>query len=120
MSTINSKTYTLVAHQSGRAEFISATHIDSNKDILLITSSDPKRGGDNYGNRRASVKFVRQTVVPGITTGITIARDSVLGLTSSLPVGMTDAEVTALANDMAGLLGDPVLLKDILVRGKLI
>lgn len=95
MPTINGKTYNSDrANGPDSQTYVGPNHSFSNIDQFTLTRVAPKPNGSFKGVARAEAKLLRNTVLADTTVGI--AR---MATDSSLPVGMTDAEIASLALD---------------------
>lgn len=87
--------YNPLRSEGSKTLYIGVSHSDIAKDQLSLSTTAPKRSANSYGNRRATFNVVR-TVTVGTPMGATESKDAKLELNSSLPVGMSDAEVDEL------------------------
>lgn len=87
--------YNPLRSEGSKTLYIGVSHSDIAKDQLSLSTTAPKRSASSYGNRRATFNVVR-TVTVGTPVGTTESKDAKLELNSSLPVGMSDAEVDEL------------------------
>lgn len=82
--------YNAIRTEGPRTSYIGANHSDITKDMLVVTSNNPKRVGDSYGNRRTSFNLVRSSAV-GTPSGSEEVKDAKVELLISVPVGTSDA-----------------------------
>lgn len=100
-----------------RMTFVGPTHTDSHKDILLVTSSAPKRVGNELGNRRSKANLLEvQTVADA--AGVNKEKDLKIAVDASIPVGTPLATVVARCAVMASLLNDPAYVEDLFYNGR--
>lgn len=109
--TVNTKAYSFDSTQTpDRNRYTGPAHTFSVKDLLDLARVQPKPNGDFAGVARASAKFTRTVTLPGSTTGTAIVE-----VTASLPVGMAEADVDSIRDDMGDLLlltaGDDLFFK---------
>lgn len=113
------KKYTAIRQNGNRAEYISGTHDDLNKDTAIVTSQAPKRQGNSLGVRRASVNFVRSVPVPTVAGDATEKKDAKIEIVSSFPVGMADTEFDEFCVNAKEFFSNPDQLKAIFRIGKI-
>lgn len=103
-----------------RATYIGATHDDLKKDMLVITTADPKSTEKSRGNRRGSANLVRTVVTPGVSADVKdVLKDAKVEIVTSFPAGMSDADRNELAARIASLMSDAALVKQLFVVGKI-
>lgn len=88
-----------------KAEFLGPTADDKSIEQLLLTSTAPKRGNGQYGNRRSSLSLVRGTSVEDLA-GDTTVRNRKFEIGASLPVGTTDEQIIEDAHELGAKLQD--------------
>lgn len=109
--TVNTKAYAFdtnttpdVGRHTGPA------HTFETKDYLDLRRVAPKPNGDFRGVARASAKFVRTVTLDDSTKA-----DAIVEVNASLPVGMSEANIDAIRDDMGDLLissnGDDLFFK---------
>lgn len=115
--TLATNLYTEYRVEGDRMTFVGPTHTDSNKDVLLITSTAPKRAGDELGNRRSKANLLQvQSVTNAV--GVVKEKDLKVAVDISIPVGTPLATVVDQCNRLASLLADAAVVEDILFNGK--
>lgn len=113
--TISTKTYAQDGDDANSARYAGPANTFSVKDVLTLSRVMPKPSGSFLGVMRPTMKFTK-TVVTNATTGE--KHDANLALGGSLPVGMSDADVTSLRDDMVSFLNSATGLA-MLKTGKL-
>lgn len=76
------------------ASYYGPLHSDTQKDILVVKSSDPKRTNDSYGVRRTTVGYYKSFAIAGPST-LTTSKDLKVELSVSFPVGIGSQVVSA-------------------------
>lgn len=119
--TIGTVVYNLYAQNGLRAEYIGPNHSDVNKDLLILTTSQPSRSSANNGARRGSMTFVRTVDVPSICDPTCIGRqDQSIKIMTSIPVGMADADFVAGLAVAADFAAATDLVRKVATKGQLI
>jgi len=98
------------------AEFIGPTSSDVNTESLFVKSIAPKRGNNQYGNRRSSINLVRATDVLDLE-GASVVRNRKLTIEGSLPVGTLEADIVEDAYQLGLLLQDATFVKSVFLTG---
>jgi len=99
-----------------KSQFIGPNHTDFLVDSLQLHATAPKRGNNQYGNRRTDVSLIRGTEVVDLE-GSPVVRNRKLGISSSLPVGTTFEDFKEDAYEMSGLLRDEDFLLALFTQG---
>lgn len=95
---VNTRTYSPNKVQPDAVGYAGPAHTFSSKDTIELKRVEPKPTSTFKGVARPTFKQV-QTVEIDSVTGATA--DAIIQLTASLPVGMTDAAIDALLDDLA-------------------
>lgn len=102
--TVNTKDYTFdSAPTPDSALYAGPSNTYAAKDLLLLKRQAPKPTSTNPGVARATVKFTRSVTISDVV------RDAIVTAEFSIPVGMSEADVDAIRDD----LGDALLLASI-------
>jgi len=109
--TVNTKAYAFDTNPTpdiGRHK--GPAHTFQTKDYLDLKRTNPKPNGDFLGVARAGAKFVRTVTLAQGGTG-----EAIVEVTSSLPVGMAEADIDSIRDDLGDLListnGDDLFYK---------
>jgi len=109
--TVNTKAYAFDTNQSpdiGRHVGPAQTYEE--KDYLDLKRTAPKPNGTFRGVARASAKFVRTVTLDDSSTA-----DAIVEVNFSVPVGMAEADIDSLRDDMGDFLissnGDDLVFK---------
>lgn len=97
----NSKTFTLDRQTPDANDYVGANHTLSIKDVVRLSRVFPKPIPGFKGVARPKAKFTRTVVIDAVTGATS---DAILDISGSLPVGMTEADITALLADAAAFL----------------
>lgn len=98
--TVNTKVYAFDSTQTpDRNRYTGPSHTFTVKDLLDFARVQPKPTGDFRGVARASAKFTRTVTLDDSTKATAIVE-----VTASLPVGMAEADVDSIRDDMGDLL----------------
>nr|UJQ85126.1 MAG: hypothetical protein 2 [Leviviridae sp.] len=85
-------------------------HTDIAKDSLVVTTQDPKRTSDSYGNRRTSIAYYK-TIDVDAPNGVTgVMKDLKVEVSVSLPVGATASELNEAAARVQAFLASETYL----------
>lgn len=98
--TINTKTYKSYRTLADENRLAGPAHTLTANDTIALRRVFPKPVKDFAGVARPGVKIVRTCTLANGST-----KDAILDLGSSLPVGMSSADVLALKADLAAFLG---------------
>lgn len=110
--------YTRYRTTGNKAVYIGPGHSDVNKRELVISSVSPKATSTSYGNRRSEASFIDTQVVESPDT-TTLRRDLKVGVVTSIPVGSDYVEFEARCAELAALLTDATILKNLFVDGQI-
>lgn len=102
MITINTKQYDQDTNNGSSATYTGPAHSLTDKDVVGLGRVLPKRNGTNLGVAKGSVYFNRSVVVNALTGQKEIAA---LRIETSFPVGMPEADQTAMIADAEAFLG---------------
>lgn len=120
MPIINTKTYKRFQQLGARVEYRGPDHSDLDDDILVVSSTDPQRNRTSFGNRRSYVTMARGVTTPVRgATGLTEQQNCSFKVQGSVPVGATEAEILAVAADIAAKFADPIFVKDVFILGRI-
>ena len=111
-------TYSVYRFAGNRATYRSPASSDLVQDEIIISTQDPARAANSYGNRRSSVNMLRTHGVPVPNQGEEVVKTIKFDLITSIPSGLAEAEVDEFIARMAALLGQPAVLKQIVVSGQ--
>lgn len=125
MSNINTESaagvpcvYELFRQEGDRATYVAPDNTDLHKSTLVVQSVAPKRNGDSYGNRRTTLNLLEaQSVVDA--ANVTVTRDLKVALTTSIPVGVTLAEMKEQCYKLSVLLQDASFVENVIMNGRL-
>ena len=109
--------YTLFRFSGNRSTLVGPDSTDLITDEIQINSEGPARTAASFGNRRTSVNLLRSSTVP-VPDETTVSKTVKLELVSSLPAGLSDSAVDEMIARMSSLLGNPTVLKQIIVTGQ--
>lgn len=98
--TISTKTYAQDSVQKDIAVYAGPANTFSVKDTLTLKRTAPKPTKDFAGVARASAKFTKT-----VSTGTLTTADAIVEVSVSLPVGMSEANVTSLEADLVSFVG---------------
>jgi hypothetical protein len=112
-TTLDFVQYRVAGDQS---TFVGPASSDSHIENLLIKSTAPKRGNNQYGNRRSSVNLIRTSSVLDLE-GSTVSRSRKLAIDSSLPVGTTEADVFEDFAQLGKLMQDESFVRKVFLQG---
>lgn len=98
----NTKTYNADAFGSNQVGYIGPAKTGSVKDDLILRRTAAKPVTNFSGVNRSNAKLTRTQALTG---ALTPSHDAIIELVSSLPVGMADAAVDAMCDDVAALIG---------------
>lgn len=98
------------------AEFLGPAATDLMTDSLYVKSVSPKRGNNQYGNRRGTINLVRGTSVLDVE-GQSVVRNRKITTECSNPVGTTLAELTEDCANMASLLTNATFVQKLFQSG---
>ncbi len=96
--TINAKAYTLDANTAMAADYTGPANTMSVKDSLRLGRTAPKPNASFSGVSRTSSRFVRTHT---LTAALTPTGVSQMEILSTLPVGMSDADIDTYSADLA-------------------
>jgi len=114
-----SQSYAEFRSTSHRAVYIGAGHSDLNKETLIVSTSDPKRGPETYGNRKSKVTRIAGVQVDDPCSGSSV-KDLKLGLDASIPVGTSLTELMAAGADLIKILQSRTAMQEIFLTGKVV
>lgn len=100
--TFNTKTYTLDSNDSNSALYAGAANTFTAKDVTLLRRLAVKASDVFSGVSRTFAKLTRTLPLTGAKTPTS---DAYVNIEVMVPVGSAAADVDALLNDMAALLG---------------
>lgn len=80
---------------SGRSYYESDSHANALRDILQFYRTKAKRSGNYMGSDKAAAKFTHDVTVNGVDQTTSIVSPAIIEVSTSLPVGMTDADIEA-------------------------
>jgi len=117
---ITTTTYDIFRHGGNKAEYLGPNHTDSNKEILVLQSAQPRVTPTSYGTRRSSLNFIQslEVAVPHVSENET--RDGKLEIKSSLPVGIADVDFDALYDQLFEMVANKALFKSIIQSGRIV
>jgi hypothetical protein len=98
------------------ARYIGPGSTDIVTEDIICKSAAPKRGNNQYGNRKSSVNLIRGTSVVDLE-GSTVVRDRQLAVSGSMPVGTTLADLLEDAHQLGVLLQDANFVEQLFYRG---
>jgi hypothetical protein len=121
MITINNKDTSTSAFKQLRVNgdqslLIGPSHSDVVEQKLLLKSVAPKRGNNQYGNRRSQVALVNGTSVADLN-GDTVVRNRKISIESSVPVGTTVDDMLKDAYALSELLRDEAFVTNLFMLG---
>jgi len=115
--TLNLVPYNLYRFAEDKSTYVSESHSDLDKDVLILRTGAPTRRATDFGNRRSNISFIEGHSVPD-TNGDTVEKDSSLSLSASLPVGVTWADFYANScARMQSMIADEALFRSIVEKG---
>jgi ABC-type sulfate transport system substrate-binding protein len=94
-------------------------HSDATRDELSLVVGDPKASGNFRGVRKATVKFTRDQVVPGVDATTELTAPLIVSVSVSIPVGTTAAEVMDALECTRCLLGEQGFVVPALSEGEI-
>ncbi len=97
--TVNTKAYNHNGNTSNAATYTGPAHTLAVKDTLTLRTTAPKPTKDFAGVGRQSAKFARTVTLAGGATA-----EAIVEVTTSLPVGMAEADVDSIRDDMGDFL----------------
>jgi len=101
--TINAKTFTADAATSANSiPYVGPAQTILSKDRMELGRTPPKANAAYSGNARSRAKFSRTHTLTGAKT---TSGDAIFDVTSSIPVGTSDAAIDTLCDDAASLIG---------------
>lgn len=92
-----------------RSEYHSSEHTNSMRDILNFYRSPIKSSGNFRGTCKTAMKLTVDQVVPGVDVETSLIRPAIIEIGSSMPIGMTDAQVVALCMRASALFANSVV-----------
>jgi|SwirhirootsSR3_FD_contig_61_2980747_length_2109_multi_3_in_0_out_0_1 hypothetical protein len=98
----NTKTYSADSFGANQVGFIGPAKSGSVKDDLVLRRTGAKPVTNFSGVNRSNLKLTRTQT---LTNALTPSHDAIMDIVSSLPVGMSDASVDAMCDDVAALIG---------------
>lgn len=98
------------------AKFIGPLHSDTVAEVLSIKSLSPKRGNNQFGNRRSTVALTTGTSVIDLN-GDTTVRDRKMAIEASIPVGTTLVQLTSDAHKLGALLQNATFVASVFANG---
>lgn len=108
--------YTFYKAIGQRVTFIGPNHSDSSKDVCLVLQRDPVPQKGEQGYRRTDVEFQATT---SITEGTAVVKKlGRVAISSSLPVGMPEAEINELFARACEVAKQGTQQKDMFVLGR--
>lgn len=121
MITITQKDASIVDYvqlrvSGDQSEFIGPDHSDLVTQSLSLKSVAPKRGNNQYGNRRSQAVLVDGTTVTDLC-GDSVVRNRKLAVESSLPVGTTFETLAKDAYAMSELLRNETFVMKLFTQG---
>lgn len=96
----NTKTYTADAFNANSVSYRGPSHTVSVKDILRAARTQAKPTAVYSGNSRFEVKLTRTHTLTG---ALTPTGDSIITISSSVPVGISSGDADAISNDLGAL-----------------
>lgn len=99
-----------------KAVFIGPNHTDFLIDTLTLQASEPKRGNNQFGNRRTDVSLIRGTQVVDLE-GQSVIRNRKMAISNSLPVGTSFDDLKEDAFQMSELLKNEDFLRALFTQG---
>lgn len=109
--------YVQYAVNNATVVFLGTEHNDMTKDQLILRSDAPVKTKASYGNRRSSVKLLR-TVTVSNPDGTSSAKEMKFELVTSVPVGVTNAQVKECFARISAFAADEQLMTDVVLSGK--
>lgn len=102
---------------NNRSVYHGAEHSDLKKDQLILLAQEPTAASDTYGNRRASVRYIRTTSTT--TPGDKVAqRDVKAEIAFSIPVGATETDILEVLARLKSLSDSPEIVTELARKGK--
>lgn len=108
--------YSFYRFAGGRTVLIGPNHSDASKDLLTISQRDPVAQKNEQGYRRTDAEFSATTLITE-TTGV-VKKIARVGVSSSLPVGMSDDEIDELFARACEMAKQGTNQKDVFVLGR--
>jgi hypothetical protein len=100
--TINTLTYSQdVPTSANKVPYVGPSHTFTTKDLLTLGRIDPKPTATYAGNARYEVKRTKTVELNGDSS---TTADAIITTSFSLPVGMAQADVNSLRDDMGDFL----------------
>jgi hypothetical protein len=108
--------YTQFRVAGDQAEFLGPNATDINTDSVFLKSIAPKRGNNQYGNRRSSFNKVTGTPVVDLE-GNPVVRNRKIELSASLPVGTTLTDLQLDLESIANKIKEPGFAETFFLKG---
>lgn len=99
--SVNTKTYIADSFGNNAIGYVGASKTVSVKDDIVLRRTAPKASASFSGVGRTSAKLTRTLPLTGAAS---LAGDSIVDISVSVPVGFTAADVDAMLNDMGAFL----------------
>jgi hypothetical protein len=98
--TLNTLVYNQDSFTSpNKVQYTGPSNTFASKDLISLGRTAPKPTATYAGNARSEVKRTKT-----VTTGTDLTADAIITVSCSLPVGMAQADVDALRNDVGDFL----------------
>lgn len=92
-----------------RTVYISENHTPAMRDLLTFNRTFPKQIGTFFGTRKTAAKFTCDNVV-ATNDGGTVISPAIVEISSSLPIGLTDAQLTEVRQRVIALIDQDLLM----------
>lgn len=101
--TINNKAFTAFRQETDKVVMSGPGNSMTNVDVVEYGRVFPKLASDGHGVARP--RAARRKTVTVTQGGVAKSKEAILGFAGSLPIGMADADIDALADDFAAQVG---------------
>lgn len=92
-----------------RSVYHHATHMPDFRNILGFYRTAAKRSGNRRGSQKSTVKFTWDVTVPGVD-GVDIVDTHYIEVNSSIPLGVSAADVRARRQHVVSILDNDVIM----------
>lgn len=110
--------YDFLANNTGKStSYIGTEHSDLNEDSITLSSANPSRRVNDYGNRRSKANLQR-SISTASPLGDAVMKNAKLECSASIPVGMTHAQFVELCARQAALLSNSTYTLYLFMQGR--
>lgn len=102
--------YTRYEETQNRTVYIADDHTPAVRNQVAFYRSLPTKSGNFRGVGKSSVKFTRDTQVPGVDLNTTLASSIIVDVSFSVPVGLDAIDVRKMRQSVIALLDNDTIM----------